>query len=180
MKLVPTSLEGVLLLEPKVFGDHRGFFLETWREEVFLEAGIKDRFVQDNHSKSAQGTLRGLHYQLVAPQGKLLRVTSGEVFDVAVDVRGESPNFGKWTGVMLSSENKLSIWIPPGFAHGFYVTSETAEVVYKCTEYYAPEHERSLRWDDPDLGIEWPLVQGKVLLSERDKNAPLLSEAELF
>lgn len=180
MKLLPTSIPEVMVLEPKVFGDHRGFFMETWREEVFQKAGIEARFVQENHSKSIQGTLRGLHYQLVQPQGKLLRVVAGEVFDVAVDLRKSSPAFGKWTGRVLSAENKLALWIPPGFAHGFYVLSPSAEVTYCCTAYYAPEYERSLRWNDQALGIDWPLAEGKLLMSEKDKNAPLLAAAEVY
>jgi len=179
MELLPTPLPGVLLLQPKVFGDERGFFLETWRKSVFEQAGIDDDFLQDNHSKSAHGILRGLHYQLRQPQGKLVRVVLGEVFDVAVDLRRSSPHFGQWYGVRLSAANKLALWVPPGFAHGFQVLSEEAEVSYKCTTYYAPEHERSLRWDDPALNIDWPLREG-VVLSDKDRSAPLLHEAETF
>lgn len=180
MKLLSTTLKDVLIIEPKVHGDHRGFFMETWRKEVFEEAGLNAGFVQDNHSKSSQGALRGLHYQVRRAQGKLIRVVAGEVFDVAVDLRKSSPDFGRWTGVKLSAQNKLSLWVPPGFAHGFYVLSDTAEVTYRCTEYYAPEHERSLRWNDSTLDIQWPLIEGKLILSEKDRNAPLLEEAELY
>lgn len=179
MELLPTTLPGVLLLQPKVFGDHRGFFLETWRKETFEQAGIMDPFVQDNHSKSTRGILRGLHYQLKQPQGKLLRCVVGSIFDVAVDVRRSSPHFGKWYGVELNADNKLALWVPPGFAHGFCVLSDEAEVSYKCTTYYAPEHERSLLWNDPDIGVAWPL-QGEPSLSERDRNAVRLRDAEVF
>jgi dTDP-4-dehydrorhamnose 3,5-epimerase len=178
MHLIPTAIPDVLILEPKVFGDHRGFFLETWRREVFAQAGIPD-FVQDNHSKSSRGVLRGLHYQIQQPQGKLLRVVQGEIFDVAVDLRRSSPTFGKWVGEILNTDNKRALYVPPGFAHGFYVMSDTAEVTYKCTTYYAPQHERSLLWSDPAIGIAWP--QGAApLLSEKDRNGVLLVTAETF
>ena len=166
MKFIPTSIPDVILIEPDVFGDHRGFFMETWHQEKFVEAGINATFVQDNHSKSKRGILRGLHYQMHQPQGKLVRVIAGEVFDVAVDLRKSSPTFGKWVGEKLSADNKLMLWVPPGFAHGFYVLSEFAEFTYKCTDFYAPEHERSIRWDDQDISIDWPLV---------DQNPPILS-----
>ena len=181
MQITPTSLADVFLIEPKVFGDDRGFFMETYQAQRFAEAGLPTSFVQDNHSRSRQGTLRGLHYQIQQAQGKLVRVVIGEVFDVAVDIRRSSATFGRWAGMILSAHNKLQLWVPPGFAHGFYVTSEWAEVLYKTTDYYAPEWERSLRWDDPDLGIEWPLVGGQFpLLSARDAQGKSLCEAEKF
>jgi dTDP-4-dehydrorhamnose 3,5-epimerase len=178
MQLIPTAIPDVLILEPKVFGDHRGFFLETYRREVFEKAGIPD-FVQDNHSKSSRGVLRGLHYQIQQPQGKLLRVVQGEVFDVAVDMRRSSPTFGQWVGEILNTGNKRALYVPPGFAHGFYVLSETAEVIYKCTTYYAPQYERSLLWNDPAIGIKWPLG-AEPLLSDKDRNGVLLIDAETF
>lgn len=172
-----TSLPGVLLIEPKVFGDERGFFLETFREELFAQAGLDVRFVQDNHSRSRRGVLRGLHYQQQLPQGKLVRVARGQVFDVAVDVRRGSPHFGRWWGALLDDENLRQIYIPPGFAHGFLVLSEVADLLYRCTEYYRPEFEQGVAWDDPDLGIEWPLqrVDGPVL-SDKDRALPPLAE----
>ena len=179
MQLVATEHPEVLVLEPKVHGDHRGFFLETFRASVFAERGLPDVFVQDNHSKSGAGILRGLHYQIKQPQGKLVRCIAGEVFDVAVDIRRSSPHFGKWVGVRLSADNKKALWVPPGFAHGFLVLSDGAEITYKCTTYYAPEHDRSLLWSDPDLAIAWPAV-AQVILSDKDKNAPTLRTAELF
>lgn len=178
MRFSPTAIPEVILIEPRVFGDARGFFLETWQAEKFAAAGIAALFVQDNHSRSGQGVLRGLHYQLNHPQGKLVRVIAGEVYDVAVDLRRSSPSFGRWVGETLSAENKKMLWVPPGFAHGFYVLSEAAEFMYKCTEFYAPEDERVIRWDDPDLGIKWPLVRGAPpLLSARDAAAGSFSEA---
>jgi len=179
MQLIPTRIPDVLILEPKVFGDHRGFFLETYRREVFEAAGIPD-FVQDNHSKSGQGVLRGLHYQIQQPQGKLVRVVQGAVFDVAVDLRRSSPTFGQWVGEVLSADNKRALYVPPGFAHGFYVMSETAEFTYKCTSYYAPQHERCLHWNDPALAIAWPLVGAEPLLSDKDSRGLLLATAETF
>jgi dTDP-4-dehydrorhamnose 3,5-epimerase len=179
MELLSTSLPEVMLLKPKVHGDHRGFFMETFRKEVFEQAGITADFVQDNHSKSANGILRGLHYQIKQPQGKLVRVVAGEIFDVAVDMRRSSPTFGIWVGVVLSAENKQALWVPPGFAHGFYVMSTEAEVVYKTTTYYAPEHERSLLWNDPLLNISWP-EKINVVLSDKDRNAPMFAVAETF
>lgn len=181
MNVIETSLPGVLVFEPRLFGDHRGYFMETWRADAFAAAGVSLPFVQDNQSSSRQGVLRGLHYQVRQPQGKLVRVISGRVFDVAVDLRRSSPHFGKWTGVELSAENRRLFWVPPGFAHGFYVLSEAAEFVYKCTDYYAPEHERSLRWDDPTVGIDWPLVAGvETILSDKDRAGLPLDAAETF
>lgn len=181
MKFIATAITDVIMIEPRVFGDERGFFMETWNARTFAEAGLNAAFVQDNHSKSSQGILRGLHYQIKQPQGKLLRVTSGEVFDVAVDLRRSSPTFGQWVGVTLSAENQRMLWVPPGFAHGFYVTSESAEFLYKCTDFYAPEYERSLRWDDPELAIDWPLVDGQTpVLSKKDQAGVALGDAECF
>lgn len=178
MHVTATSLPGVLLLEPRVIGDARGFFFESWNQRVFAELGIDARFVQDNHSKSAQGILRGLHYQSAHVQGKLVRVVAGEVFDVAVDMRRDSPTLGRWTGALLSAENHRMMWIPPGFAHGFYVTGESAEFLYKCTDFYAPEHEVSLRWDDPSIAIDWPLLEGRPpVLSAKDAAACSFAEA---
>lgn len=180
MKAIPTALPGVILLEPKVFGDDRGFFFESYNRRAFREAtGLDPDFVQDNHSRSARNVLRGLHYQVRQPQGKLVRVTSGEVYDVAVDLRRSSPAFGRWVGLTLSAANHRMLWVPEGFAHGFVVTSEHAEFLYKTTDYYAPEHERSLLWNDPALGIAWP-VEGTPLLKPRDAAAPPLASAETF
>ncbi|WP_105253990.1 dTDP-4-dehydrorhamnose 3,5-epimerase [Pseudoalteromonas sp. T1lg75] len=181
MKVVDTLIPDVKILEPSVFGDERGFFMETFRADWFKENVANVEFVQDNHSKSAQGILRGLHYQLKQTQGKLVRVVAGEVYDVAVDMRKSSPTFGQAVGVLLSEHNKRQLWVPEGFAHGFYVTSDSAEFVYKCTDYYAPEHERSLLWNDPKLAIEWPLVQGQEpLLSAKDADAKLFVNADYF
>ena len=179
MKLVPLAIPDVLLIEPKVFGDERGFFYESFNQAAFNEAtGLDVAFVQDNHSKSAQNVLRGLHYQLPPKaQGKLVRVLVGEVFDVAVDIRKNSPTFGRWVGERLSAANKRQMWIPPGFAHGFVVLSESAEFLYKTTNYYAPECERSIFWNDPELRIEWPLI-GEPLLSAKDERAPSFEEVE--
>lgn len=172
MEFIATSIPGVVLVEPRVFSDERGVFLETWRRDRFAAAGITADFVQDNHSRSVRGTLRGLHYQVQRPQGKLVRVIRGEVFDVAVDLRPGSPTFGRWIGERLSAENKRMLWLPPGLAHGFYVLSDVAESAYKCTDYYSPDLERALRWDDPDLGIDWPLLDGvEPVLSRRDREA---------
>ena len=179
MKVTPLAIPDVLLIEPRVFGDARGFFMETWHERTFAEAGIAARFVQDNHSRSARGVLRGLHYQLKKPQGKLVRVVSGEVFDVAVDLRRHSPSFGRWVGARLAEDNKHLLWVPPGFAHGFCVLSEHADFLYKCSEFYAPEDEHALRWDDPDIGIDWPLDVTPVL-SAKDAAAPLLRDAAVY
>jgi dTDP-4-dehydrorhamnose 3,5-epimerase len=168
------------LIEPKVFEDERGFFFESYQKEKYSEAGIPFDFVQDNHSKSLQGTLRGLHYQIQHPQGKLVRVILGEVFDVAVDIRKNSPNFGQWAGAYLSSTNKSMLWVPPGFAHGFYVTNPEAEVLYKATDYYAPEWERTIAWTDPDINIEWPLKGTTPILSPKDRTGKLLKEIEVY
>lgn len=181
MEFVPTNIPEVILLRPKVFGDERGFFLETYRADEFIKAGITVTFVQDNHSGSQQGVLRGLHYQIRQAQGKLVRVISGEIYDVAVDIRRSSPTYGQWTGAHLSAENKYQLWVPAGFAHGFYVLSKWAEVTYKVTDYYAPSWERSLLWNDPALGIEWPLVNGQPpALAAKDAQGKRLAEAELF
>jgi dTDP-4-dehydrorhamnose 3,5-epimerase len=180
MKVVPTKIPDVLILEPQVFGDDRGFFLESYNAKVFAEkTDVKVDFVQDNHSRSSKNVLRGLHYQIEKPQGKLVRVIIGSVFDVAVDLRKSSPTFGEWVGCVLSAENKRQLWIPPGFAHGFLVLSDLADFLYKTTEYYAPKHERSLLWNDSDVGVDWPL-QEPPLLSEKDRNASTLKEAEIF
>ena len=181
MIFTPTSLNGVILIEPKVFGDQRGFFMETYQAQNFEKAGIPTTFVQDNHSGSRQGTLRGLHYQIQQPQGKLVRFIVGEAFDVAVDIRRHSPTFGKWEGVILSAENKRQLWIPSGFAHGFYVLSEWAELVYKTSDYYAPQWERTLLWNDPQVGIRWPLQEGvELLISPKDIQGKTLQEAEVY
>ncbi len=181
MEFISSKIPEVIVVKPQVFGDHRGFFMETWQRQHFAEHGIDVDFVQDNHSKSSQGILRGLHYQLFQTQGKLVRVVAGRVFDVAVDLRRDSPTFGQWVGYELSAENKQMLWVPPGFGHGFYVMSETAEFVYKCTDYYAPEHEACVRWNDPQLNIDWHLVDGKKpVLSEKDAQAPLLADAVVF
>jgi dTDP-4-dehydrorhamnose 3,5-epimerase len=181
MQITPTHLPDVFQIDPHVFGDDRGFFMETYQARVFAEAGLPTHFVQDNHSRSRQGTLRGLHYQIQQPQGKLVRVIIGEIFDVAVDIRRSSASFGCWVGTILSAHNKRQLWIPPGFAHGFYVTSEWAEFLYKTTDFYAPEWERTIRWDDPNLGIEWPLVGGQLpILSDKDARGKTLPEAETF
>ncbi len=180
MQIQTTEIPDLLIIEPKVFGDDRGFFYESFNERRFAElTGVNPRFVQDNHSRSSRNVLRGLHYQIRQPQGKLVRVTAGEVFDVAVDMRRSSPTFGRWVGVTLSAENKRQFWIPEGFAHGFVVTSESAEFLYKTTDYWAPEHERSVRWDDPAIGIQWPL-EGTPQLSAKDQAGVLLADAETF
>jgi dTDP-4-dehydrorhamnose 3,5-epimerase len=178
VKFTPTDIPDVVVIEPAVYQDARGFFLESWHEARYAQAGIRLPFVQDNHSRSVCGTLRGLHYQSPRPQGKLVRAASGEIFDVAVDLRRSSPTFGRWVGVTLSDENRRQLWVPPGFAHGFYVTSESADIIYKCTDYYAPEHDRTLRWDDPDVGVAWPLVGGPgPLLSPKDAAGAPFREA---
>jgi len=180
MKVIETSIPDVLIIEPKVFGDERGFFYESFNAAAFEAAtGLRRQFVQDNHSKSQRGVLRGLHYQIQQPQGKLVRVVAGEVFDVAVDLRKSSPSFGRWVGTHLSAQNQRQLWIPEGFAHGFVVLSESAEFLYKTTDYYAPEHERSLLWNDPELGIEWPFDEPPQL-SAKDQAGKCLSDAELF
>ncbi|MGK8440019.1 dTDP-4-dehydrorhamnose 3,5-epimerase [Ectopseudomonas hydrolytica] len=181
MKVIATALPEVLILEPQVFGDERGFFYESFNARRFAEAtGVSREFVQDNHSRSARGVLRGLHYQLQQAQGKLVRVSAGEVYDVAVDVRRSSPNFGKWVGVHLSAENKRQLWVPEGFAHGFLVLSEYAEFLYKTTDYYAPAHERCIRWDDASLAIDWPLDGLTPQLSAKDQQGLSLQDAETF
>jgi dTDP-4-dehydrorhamnose 3,5-epimerase len=179
VRFLPTTLRDVVLVEPRVHGDERGFFMETWHRERFAQAGIDCQFVQDNHSRSVRGTLRGLHFQLNHVQGKLVRVTSGEVFDVAVDVRRSSPTFGHWEGVRLSAANRRSLWVPPGFAHGFLVLSDVADFVYKCTDYYDPESERAIRWDDPAIGVDWPLEPGTMpILSARDAAAGGIADTD--
>ena len=181
MNVIETEMPEVLLIEPKVFGDERGFFMESFNQRNFSEkTGVNLEFVQDNHSRSSQGVLRGLHYQIQQAQGKLLRATFGEIFDVAVDIRKNSPNFGKWVGYLLSAENKRQLWIPPGFAHGFLVVSEAADVLYKTTDYYAAEYERSILWNDPEIGINWPLDRIEVKLSQKDQVAQTLKDADLF
>lgn len=181
MEFTPTTIPDVILIKLQVFGDERGFFMETYQTKLFADAGLPTNFVQDNHSRSRQGTLRGLHYQLRQPQGKLVRVVIGEVYDVAVDLRRSSPTFGCWEGIRLSAENKLQLWIPPGFAHGFYVLSEWAEIVYKATDFYAPEWERTLIWNDPQIGITWPIGDGQMpLLSAKDRQGKPLSEAQVY
>ena len=179
MRVTPTALPDVLLIEPKVFGDARGFFYESWNRRALADAGLDVEFVQDNHSRSSRGVLRGLHYQIVHPQGKLVRATQGEVFDVAVDLRRGSATFGAHVAVVLSAENKRMVWIPPGFAHGFLVVSEVAEFLYKTTDYWRPEDERTLLWNDPALAIEWPL-SGPPILAARDAAAPPLAGAETY
>jgi dTDP-4-dehydrorhamnose 3,5-epimerase len=175
-----SAIPEVMLIEPKVFGDTRGFFFESFNQKAFSEAtGVSTAFVQDNHSRSTKGVLRGLHYQIHQPQGKLVRVVRGAVFDVAVDVRRSSPYFGRWVGYELSEENQRQLWVPPGFAHGFLVLSDTADFLYKTTEYYAPQHERSILWNDPQIGIDWPAA-GEVRLSAKDQAAALLRDAEVF
>lgn len=182
MKFTPLAIPDVFLIEPTVFGDARGFFLESFRQDLFNQAtGTNYEFIQDNHSRSSKGVLRGLHYQLPPhAQGKLVRVISGAVFDVAVDIRRNSPTFGQWVGAELSAENHHQRWIPPGFAHGFVVLSDSADFVYKTTAYYAPESDRGLLWNDPDIGIEWPQLDIAFFLSEKDRNQPAFKRAELF
>lgn len=180
MQIKATAIPEVLIIEPKVFGDERGFFYESYNKKALTQmAGINEEFVQDNHSRSAKNVLRGLHYQIRQPQGKLVRVVAGEVFDVAVDIRRSSLTFGRWAGVILSAENKRMFWVPAGFAHGFVVLSDDAEFLYKTTDYYAPEHERSILWNDPDLAIDWPF-DGAPVLSAKDKAGILLKDAEVF
>jgi dTDP-4-dehydrorhamnose 3,5-epimerase len=180
MRTIPTAIAEVLIVEPQVHGDARGFFLESFNQRAFEAAvGVAATFVQDNHSRSGKGVLRGLHYQIKQPQGKLVRVVRGSAFDVAVDIRRNSPTFGRWVGVELSEENHRQLWVPPGFAHGFVVTSESADFLYKATDYYAPQHERCIAWDDPEIGIEWPL-DGSPGLSAKDKAGVKLANAEVF
>ncbi|MDP0589533.1 MAG: dTDP-4-dehydrorhamnose 3,5-epimerase [Candidatus Endonucleobacter bathymodioli] len=181
MKIIKTDIPDVLIFEPAVFGDERGFFMETFRESFFEGLGLGVRFVQDNHSSSVKGVLRGLHYQLKCPQGKLVRVANGSVYDVVVDVRKRSSYFGMYVGAILSEDNRRIMWVPPGFAHGFLVISDQAEFIYKCTDYYAPEFERSLAWDDPEVNIAWPLEQvGSPSLSSKDEQGILLADLEVF
>ena len=180
MNVVDTDLPGVKLIEPRVFGDDRGFFMETWNARTFAEAELDLDFVQDNHSRSARHVLRGLHYQIANPQGKLVRVSEGAVFDVAVDIRRSSPHFGRWAGYELSAANKRMLWVPPGFAHGFVVLSETADFLYKCTALYDPSAERAIRWDDPAIGIDWGIGDAVPVQSGKDAAAPRLTDAEVF
>lgn len=180
MEFVKMAIPDIVLIKPKIFGDARGYFFESWESRKFKQAGLGLTFVQDNYSRSVKNTLRGLHYQIRQPQGKLVRVILGEVFDVSVDIRRSSPSFGKWVGTILSAENKEQLWIPPGFAHGFLVLSEAAEFFYKCTDFYAPQHERTLHWDDPLLAIDWPLHGESPLLSAKDMAGSYLDAAECF
>lgn len=180
MRTVPTAIHDVLIIEPAVFGDERGFFMETWNAARFAEAGIEQTFVQDNHSRSARGVLRGLHYQVNRPQGKLVRVAAGCVFDAVVDLRRASPSFGKWVGVELSAENKRMLWVPPGLGHGFLTLADGTDFLYKCTDYYSPQDERSIRWDDPEIGIEWPVEGLTPLLSAKDQAGTSFADAELY
>lgn len=180
MEFIPLEIPEVILIKPKVFRDNRGFFFESWQKKHFSEAGLDLTFVQDNHSRSAKNVLRGIHYQLQQPQGKLIRAIVGEVFDVAVDLRKSSPTFGKWVSARLSADNFNMLWIPPGFGHGFIVTSDFAEFVYKATDYYAPAHERSIVWNDPEIAIDWPLNGAEPILSEKDRNGNLLKNAEVY
>jgi dTDP-4-dehydrorhamnose 3,5-epimerase len=179
VNVIKSEIPDVLVLEPKVFGDNRGHFYESYNERELEKLGLRVHFVQDNHSRSARNVLRGLHYQIRQPQGKLVRVAVGAVFDVAVDLRKSSPAFGKWAGTILSAENKRQLWIPPGFAHGFLVLSDSADCLYKTTDYYAPEHERCIIWNDPEIGMRWPL-QGEPILAAKDKAGKRLADAELF
>lgn len=185
MQVIKTAIPDVLILEPQVFGDERGFFLESFNQQKFEQlTGVKTQFVQDNHSKSAANVLRGLHYQIAQPQGKLVRVVAGEVFDVAVDLRQHSKTFGQWVGAILSSDNKRQMWVPEGFAHGFLVLKDNTEFLYKTTDYYAPQHERCIRWDDPDIGIEWPIASlaahASPVLSAKDQLGSRLADADVF
>jgi dTDP-4-dehydrorhamnose 3,5-epimerase len=180
MNIIPTAIPDVIIIEPNVFGDNRGFFPESYNEKTFEAlTGIKVAFVQDNHSRSAKHVLRGLHYQIKQPQGKLVRVVAGEVFDVAVDIRRASATFGKWVGERLSADNKKQMWVPPGLAHGFLVLSDVADFLYKTTDYYAPEHERCIRWNDPDLNIQWP-IDGAPIVSAKDEKGEVFKDAEVF
>mgnify|MGYP001449553761 FL=1 len=180
MKIIVSNIPDILVFEPTVYSDGRGYFMETWRQSVFDAQGIDAGFVQDNQSNSNRGTLRGLHYQLNRPQGKLARVVSGEVFDVAVDLRKSSAYFGQWIGVVLSAENRKQLWVPPGFAHGFYVLSESAELLYKCTEYYHPQDDHCLLWNDEAVAIDWPLLSSSPILSDKDRNARRLADAAVY
>lgn len=181
MKAIPTDIPDVIILEPRIFYDARGFFMETYHLRKLAELGITAQFVQDNHSRSQGGTLRGLHYQIRQTQGKLLRVVNGEIFDVAVDLRRHSPTFGRWTSAILSADNKLQLWVPPGFAHGFYALSETVDLIYKVTDYYAPEWERTLLWNDPQINVAWPLIDNEPpVLSAKDLQGQSFAQAEVF
>ena len=181
MEFEPTRLPEVILVKPRVFGDARGFFFESWHKQKFSDAGIDAQFVQDNHSHSVRHTLRGLHFQIQQPQGKLVRVARGEAFDVAVDIRRSSPRFAQWVGTVLSDSNHHMLWVPPGFAHGYLALSDEIDFLYKCTDLYAPQHERAIRWDDPQMGVQWPLAVGVApTLSAKDVLAPLLKDAETF
>lgn len=181
MNFIQTQIPDVILIEPDVFEDGRGFFMETYHKEKFNAAGIKEAFVQDNHSRSIQGTLRGLHYQITHCQGKLVRVIAGEIYDVAVDIRRSSSTFGQWVGQTISAKEKNQLWVPPGFAHGFYTLSDWAEVLYKTTDIYAPEAERAIRWNDPEIGIAWPIKKGtQPILSKKDAHAKFFREAEVY
>ena len=181
MEFVPTRIPEVVLIKPRVFGDARGFFFETWHERKFAAAGIAGHFVQDNHSHSTRYSLRGLHFQIRQPQGKLVRVSRGEVFDVVVDLRRSSPHFGQWVGVLLSETNHHMLWVPPGFAHGYLALSEEIDFLYKCTDFYAPEHERAIRWDDAQLGVQWPLPANVTpLVSDKDARAPSFRDADTY
>ncbi len=180
MNVIPTTIPDVLIIEPRVFGDDRGFFFESFNQKIFEEkTGVKTNFIQDNHSRSGKNVLRGLHYQIQQPQGKLVRVVTGKVLDVAVDIRKNSPTFGQWVSCLLTAENKKQFWVPPKFAHGFVVLSDTADFLYKTTEYYAPEYERAILWNDPDLGIDWQ-IEGEPILSSKDMSAQLLKDAEVY
>jgi len=180
MRVLPCNIEGPLIIEPQVFGDDRGFFMESWSAEQFAKAGLDLDFVQDNHSRSQKGVLRGMHFQNPGPQGKLVRVVSGAVFDVAVDLRRSSPTFGQWTGVELSAENKRMLWVPHGFAHGFLTLEDDTDFLYKCDAPYAPEHEHSLAWDDPEIGIEWPVQGLAIQLSDKDRGGQSLRDVQAF
>lgn len=180
MQRIATDHPDVALISPRVFHDDRGFFLESWNARAFAEIGIDDEFVQDNHSRSAKNVLRGMHYQVERPQGKLVRVTAGRAYDVVIDIRRSSDRFGEWFGVELSAENHLMLWVPPGFAHGFLALEEATELLYKCTEYYRPEHERTILWSDPEIGIEWPLEGQRPALSGKDADGALLKDADLL
>ena len=181
MEFSATHIPDIIVIEPVVYGDSRGFYMDTWQEEKYADAGIDANFVQDSHSRSSFGALRGLHYQVSRAQGKLVRVIQGEVFDVAVDIRKSSPTYGQWVGEVLSADNRKLLWIPPGFAHGFLVLSESADFEYRLTDFYAPQHQRTIRWDDPDLAIRWPLGDGqKPLLSEKDRAGVFLNDAEVY
>lgn len=181
MKIINTALEQVTIIEPDIFGDDRGWFMETWNAREFARAGLEAKFVQDNHSRSAKGVLRGLHYQLQNPQGKLVRVVAGRAFDVAVSLRRSSPDFGRWVGVELSAENRRTLWVPPGFAHGFLSLEDGTEFVYKCTDFYSPADERAVLWSDPEIGIEWPLDDiGSPVVSAKDRVAALLAQADTY